>query len=101
MIGGHDLRTAECAGFAKVPLPCLRDLWDYEHREAWGYRLRQYMERRGEDRNLTIRHLLQARKPAREADAAERDGRLMAEMARWCAGIDELGTLVWMAAWLE
>ena len=26
---------------------------------------------------------------------------LAAEMARWCEGIDEFGTLVWMASLLE
>jgi hypothetical protein len=94
----------ECPGFSMIPLPCPRYLWDYEHRDAWGYRIRQYMDQRGEDRALTIRNLLQARRPSPppERHAGEKDGdRLVVEMARWCADIDEFGTLVWMAALLD
>ncbi|KAH8680853.1 hypothetical protein BX600DRAFT_4824 [Xylariales sp. PMI_506] len=111
-----------CGGFTGFTLPCPRDLWDYRaSREGWNHRLRRFlassriprssttttttMKTKNRDAPLRIMDLLRlARKgqprPPQVVGGGDDDG-LAGEVARWCAGLDEFGTLVWMAAALD
>lgn len=96
MVGGQP--AADCAGFDEVPLPCPRLLWDYHSSEAWAYRLDRCMQEGLSTRKLTICHV----QTVGGSGVGRRvDEQLVRDMASWCEGADELGTLLWMIATMD
>ena len=96
MKGRYDI--AECGDYyAQTPLPCSRTLWDYNTTESWANRLDRFKSKELRDKVFTIGDL----EGFDGANISGTDEELLMGLARWCEGIDEFGTLVWMVSSLE
>ena len=81
-----------CGGTEATPLPGPRDLWDYNIRESWAFRLERVKSCGGGlEPQLTLGDLRKAE---------EGDGAIVERLARWCEGADEFGGLLRMSALL-
>jgi hypothetical protein len=90
-----------CMGMANAPLPCPRDLWDYESKFSWAYRRQEYVRSRTGQDVLRIRDLQNACNSCTNLDIPSRDNQTFGRVANWCGSLDNLGTLVYMAALLD
>lgn len=79
-----------CGGFNVIPLSCSRYLWNYNSRESFAYRLDSVKAKGLSKIHVTLGHLGRI--------GTVTDEKLVDVMAKWCEGIDELGSLIWMIA---
>lgn len=87
-----------CKGYAWIPLPGPRALWNYDTSESWAHRMDRLRSEKLEEKVLTIGDLEKSKTGRVEVENVE--SRPM-EMARWCKEIDEFGALVWMVSLLD
>ncbi|KAK2045411.1 hypothetical protein LZ31DRAFT_521110 [Colletotrichum somersetense] len=97
--------AADCVGYSKLPLPAGRDLWETVSNDEWAARYSKLHAQSRSDRVLSIDDLRQARRAigvigVETTDMSE-EGRLVAQVTKWCESLDELGMMVWMAVMLE
>ncbi|CAJ2514136.1 Uu.00g022550.m01.CDS01 [Anthostomella pinea] len=85
-----------CGTILGTPLPCARDLWDSDTTESGAARLHRYVRDRKSDRVLKVDDLMR-----RGSGEIEDNVALVDDLATWCDGLDEFGTLVWMASGLN
>ncbi|KAI1877530.1 hypothetical protein JX265_003538 [Neoarthrinium moseri] len=100
VIIGHR-EVPDCPGFGAVPLPCSRDLWNYECKDAWPHRLKRDTASRTSGKTLTIGDLIKSSQSTFSSDPGDRDSGLLGEAAKWGERVDEFGSLVWMAITLN
>jgi hypothetical protein len=50
---------------------------------------------------MTISGLQQATRPRVDSEDGDGHAGLVGDVAKWCEGLDEFGTLVWMAVLLD
>lgn len=98
-----DFGTAQtkCGGYDRVPLPSGRHLWEQVSGVEWAARYKK-MEAEIRKRPLIVRDLLWTRQAFRalgSGDVEERE--IFSRVSEWCDGLDELGTLVWMALMMD
>lgn len=93
---------SECGGYSLLPLPSGRDLWETVSCDEWRARYRRLRAESCDEKVLSIQDLRKARR-ALGADSEDRgqEDQLVAQVAKWCEGLDEFGMMVWMAVMLE
>lgn len=89
-----------CEGFQAMPLPCARELWEAATNLEWRRSWDAHAARRRSDRPLLVVDLMGLRaSTTEELEAAARgkgiDTKVLADLMRWCEGLDEFGTFVW------
>ena len=92
---GTSTSDSGCSGFGHIPLPGPRILWDYTTSEAWAQRFERYVTNHLPQQVATIGDLLATIHSQTYWDAQRG---LMSEVARWCEGIDEFGSLIWIVS---
>lgn len=80
-------------------MPGPRLLWDYNSSESWAHRLEKLKVQGFSERLLTLEDLEICGKG--RATGKEIDKGLVDAMARWCEGVDEFGSLLWMTTLLN
>lgn len=92
----------ECTGYSHVPLPCVRSLWETPSTSEWAMRYRELNERKKSDRILRVWDIrTYVRLSVGDlGESIGSEGRLCDLMA-WFEGLDQFGTMVWMAATLS
>jgi hypothetical protein len=93
--------TPSCAGFANIPLPCPRSLWDYESKTAWSYRIQKYTRSRSSEGIPIISDLVAASDSGTDLETISLEDEMFGKVVEWCQAMDGFGTLVWMAVLLD
>ncbi|ETS73287.1 hypothetical protein PFICI_14892 [Pestalotiopsis fici W106-1] len=93
--------TANCPGFANIPLPCPKNLWDYESKTSWPYRVSRYTKSRSSGSHPTISDLVAASNSSADLQTIPLENQTFGKVVEWCQALDDLGTLVWMAVLLD
>lgn len=91
--------TSGCPGYANLPLPCPRELWEPVPDGEWARRYREDLAARGAQwrRTLRIGDLITSRRTHSGGEC----GAVVGDVAAWCEKADEFGTLLWMATMME
>lgn len=101
----HVHRKGRCGGYAAVPLPSGRDLWEPVLNEEWVERFHE-IETPSEKTGLpSIYDLRASRHSLANSLGAVRPHDKQADMilllSKWCERLDDFGMMVWMAVMLD
>ncbi|KAK5989307.1 hypothetical protein PT974_10820 [Cladobotryum mycophilum] len=86
--------------FDSVPLPCIRDLWEVKSTYEWTRRYDAHVRSRNLNRTLRLKDFRysQTLSPEQMMSDTGDVGGVVKDVMRWCEGVDQYGTLVWLAA---
>ncbi|KAH9891457.1 hypothetical protein F4778DRAFT_335773 [Xylariomycetidae sp. FL2044] len=110
----------DCTRFYSIPLPCVRELWDWSDYtgESWASRVQRHVDARVTDQVLLVGDLILGpythththHHDMRGAETAvddnnDEDGqkrtKALENLGLWCEGVDDFGMLVWTALRLD
>jgi hypothetical protein len=95
--------SGECSDFVRMPLPCVRELWQPLSDREWKKRYRDDVDaRKLKDRHgLTFQDLINFRRSSKDEDNFFAASAAEEQLSEWCEKSDDFSMLLWMALTVE